>query len=343
MSYADVGTPVQRAVFYFAEALTERINKEKSSTQQHTENHDACSKPNIAAHLALHKELPLFQILHFTAAQTIFENVGNYSRVHLIDFQIRTGLHWATFIQAMSEQTRDRAAAAVILRITAVESVDRSEAERAGKLLQSFADHLNLPFSYNVVFCSDMRDLRKEDFCLDPQETVAILFDFVLRTLISKPLCLKRLMDLTRDMNPAMTVVCEVEANHNSPSFVSRFIEALFYYGALFDSVAESIGGDGGSREAIEAGTFAEGIRNMVACEGRERVTRSVPMGVWRAFFTRFGMAEVELSAAAVYEAGLILNQSVCGRSCSLDVSTKCLLVGWKGMPLFSVSAWRFC
>ncbi|KAH6823890.1 hypothetical protein C2S53_013586 [Perilla frutescens var. hirtella] len=266
---SNAGTPVQRAVYYFAEALMERINKEKSSSneQQGVKNYDACLKKNILALVSLYQQIPLFQIVHFTAAQTILENIGKSSKkaVHLIDFQILTGLHWAAVIQAMSEQSRDQNSH---LRITTVKATDKSGAEKAGNLLRSFAAHLKLPFSYNLVFCSDMKDLRQEDFNIEPEETVAVMFNFLLRTLISKPVCLKNLMNITQKINPTITVVSEVEANHNSPSFVNRFIEALFYYGVLFDGLAESMACDGESRIAIKSATFREGIRNIVASEG---------------------------------------------------------------------------
>ncbi|KAG8484635.1 hypothetical protein CXB51_023613 [Gossypium anomalum] len=57
------------------------------------------------------------------------------------------------------------------------------------------------------------------------------------------------------------------------------------------------------SREIVESVYFAEGIRNMVAAEGEERRVRYVKFDVWRAFFVRYGMEEVELSMSSLYQA----------------------------------------
>ncbi|XP_051118534.1 DELLA protein RGA-like [Andrographis paniculata] len=335
------GTPVQRTVFYFAEALQERIVKETGRSDKKQTYADACVMRNILAFVAMHQELPFFQVLHFTAVQTILESVRTKSKVHVVDFQILTGVQWPGLMQAIAEQKMSCPGG--YLKITSIEMSNSHESERTGELLKSFARYLKLPFSYRVVHLSDIKDLREEDLEIDPgEEAVAVHFPFMLRTLISKPACLKNLMGVMQKMKPCVMVVSEAEANHNSPSFVSRFIEALFFYGALFDSLEESMARDDKNRTAIETGVFRTGIRNIVSTEGCERVTRSVSINVWRAFFTRFGMIELELSTASIYQASLIVKHFSSGKSCTLDVGTKCLIVGWKGTPLFSLSAWKF-
>ena len=92
------------------------------------------------------------------------------------------------------------------------------------------------------------------------------------------------------------------------------------------------------NREIIESMYFGEGIRNMVAAEGEE----NVKFDVWRAFFVRYGMEEAELSMSSLYQAELILKTFASGSSCTLDMNGKCLLVGWKGTPMHSISVWKF-
>lgn len=333
------GTPVQRAVFYFAKALMERIIKETRGVGKGEKNVDACHCSDVLSLLAMHQELPFFQVLHLTAVQTILETVRMKPKVHLIDFDISIGLHWPALMQAITQQEMDPSG---YLKITTVETLDKDVPEKTGNLLKNFAKHLNLPFLYKVVLISDMKDLREEELEIEPEEVVVVHFPFILRTLISNPACLKNLMTITQNIKPSVIVVSEVEANHNSPSFVNRFIEALFFYCALFDSLEESMARDDKNRMSLESRTFWEGIRNMVTTEGCERVTRSIPINVWRAFFARFGMVELELSTASIYQASLIVEQFSCGKSCTLDVSSKGLIVGWKETPLFSLSVWKF-
>ncbi|KAL2535479.1 DELLA protein RGL2 [Forsythia ovata] len=130
----------------------------------------------------------------------------------------------------------------------------------------------------------------------------------MLGNLISKSGCLKNLMTVMRKINPSIMLVSEVEENNNSPTFAYRFIEALFYCTALLDSLAEGMAQDKKNRMEIESVIYQEGIHSIVAAEGYERVTRSVPISVWRAFFARFGLVELELSTASVICVSSLLN-----------------------------------
>lgn len=75
-----------------------------------------------------------------------------------------------------------------------------------------------------------------------------------------------------------------------------------------------------------------------MAIEGEERTIRHVKLKVWRDFFAKFGMVEVQLSMSSKYQAKLILNNFACGNSCTLDMDGESLIVGWKGIPTQSLS-----
>ncbi|KAA8549082.1 hypothetical protein F0562_000766 [Nyssa sinensis] len=128
-------------------------------------------------------------------------------------------------------------------------------------------------------------------------------------------------------------VVTEVEANHNSPSFVNRFTETLFFFSAFFDCLEDCMERDNKCRMILEGKFFRHGIHNIVASEGTERTTRNVKIDVWRAFFSRFGMVEIELSESSLCQAKTVVQQFPCGSSCTLENNGKCLIVGWKGTP----------
>lgn len=59
--------------------------------------------------------------------------------------------------------------------------------------------------------------------------------EYLLRSMITWPNQLESIMEVVRSINPCIMFVTEIEANHNSPAFVSRFVEALFYFSAYFD------------------------------------------------------------------------------------------------------------
>ncbi|KAJ8565833.1 hypothetical protein K7X08_008409 [Anisodus acutangulus] len=160
--------------------------------------------------------------------------------------------------------------------------------------------------------------------------------------MIPRPDCLDNLMKVVRSIGPTVIVVGEVEANHNSPSFLNRFIETLFFYGTFFDCFEDCMERGSPCRTTIEGVYFGEGIRNIVAAEGEDRFTRNVKLEVWRAFFASFSMMEEELSESAWYQANLILKQLAQGSSCDLQKDGKGLIIGWKGTPIHSQSIWKF-
>ncbi|KAK7329553.1 hypothetical protein VNO77_23723 [Canavalia gladiata] len=344
---SKTGNPVKRVVYYFAEALHLRIDREtgrvSSKDLQNVESFDPeeAAKELNPTIVAFYEELPFCQIAVFTAVQAIIEKVAEAKKIHIIDLEIRKGGHWTILMHALMSRHE---CPIELLRITAVESGTSSMdvVEDTGKRLKEFAKNLNIPFSFNAVIVSDMLHLKEDQFEIDPEETIAVYSHYALRTKIQQPDQLETIMRVLRTMSPDVMVVTEIEANHNSTSFVNRFIEALFFFSAFFDCLETYMKGDEKNRMIIESKYFSHGIRNIVASEGEERKTRNVKVDVWRAFFSRYGMVETELSSLSLYQADLVAKRFPCSSFCTFDMNGHCLLVGWKGTPINSVSVWKF-
>ncbi|XP_023547741.1 DELLA protein RGL1-like [Cucurbita pepo subsp. pepo] len=330
------GNTVQRLVFYFAKALRKRINRETGR--------ETIKEPKVDEVMSLEAlrgcmKLPFQQVMHLTAVQAIFEHVKLISIVHLIDLEIRSGVHWSAFMKSL-EDLKDELPIN-LLKITAVVSDKGHLIEQVGKWLENVAESLNIPFSFKAILVSDMMELKEEHFETEEHEMVAIYSPLVLRTMITKPASLENLMRVIRKLNPSIMVVSEIEANYNISSFVNRFIESLFFTASYFDCLKTCIEEDEDSRRKIE-GLCGEGIENVVASEGSDRVVRSVKIEVWREFFGRFRMEEMELSDSCLSQAKFVAKGFAYGKFCSLEKNQKCLIVGWKETPIISVSAWRF-
>ncbi|XP_017977950.1 PREDICTED: DELLA protein RGL1 [Theobroma cacao] len=340
---SERANPVQRVVYNFAEALRERIDK---GTGRIISNELEAKVKNEIDHglgtnvtsVSVHQYIPFVQVMQFTGIQAIIENVASASKIHVIDLQIRSGVQWTGLMQALAEREQRRVE---LLKITAVELVGNQKIEESGKRLESVAASLNLPFSFRVTYVDDMKDIKEELFKIGSDESLAVYCPLVLRTLVWRPSCLENLMRVIKNLNPVIMVVIEVEANHNSPSFGSRFIEALFFYSAFFECIDTCLAHDVELRTKTES-VFYNGIRSIVAMEGDERIARSVKMEVWSAFFARFRMVELGFSDSSLYQANLVIKRFPCASSCTLDRIGKSLIVGWKGTPVHSVSAWKF-
>ncbi|KAF7837726.1 DELLA protein RGL1-like [Senna tora] len=359
---SKTGSPVKRVVSYFAEALRERINREtgRSLSASSPPSKLSIEAETVVRHyrkyiqepwkfdpdesmlgpsptsIACHEELPFAQLVEFAGIQAIVENVADSKKIHIIDLGIRKGAQWTILMQAL--ESRSREFPLELLKITAIGTTMKDLLEATGKRLTSFAQSMNIPFCYKIVMVSNMLELKEDLVEKDPEETIAVYTKFALRPMISKPEQLEALMKWVRNLNPVAMVVTEVEANHNSTSFVKRFTEALFYFSAFFDCVDTCMKEEDPNRMVLESLYFSEGIRNIVAREGEERRIRNVKIEVWRAFFGRFGMVEEELSMSSLYQAELVAKRFACGEYCTFEMNGNCLLSGWKGTPLHSLS-----
>ncbi|ERN02115.1 hypothetical protein AMTR_s00045p00167670 [Amborella trichopoda] len=314
---SPVGNPVQRLVFHFADALWEKVEREtgmKSLKPECIEGEadvDEVFKGYHPAVLATYKAVPFAKLLQFTASQVIISALASATKIHLIDLEARTGMHWSMVMQSLSERSKYPVE---LLKITMVgDSGERMEET----------------------------DMREELFELDREESVPVFGPLVLRALLVKPHCLEKMIRIIRNLCLDIMVLTEVEGKHNSPSFVNRFIEALFYYSAYFDSLDAFIEAADSNRLAMEGTFMASAMRNMVVREGRERVIRNVGLDTWRLFLNREGFEEVEVSEDALYQAKLIVESYSHSDSVSLEMNGKAMTVGWKGTPLHSISAWR--
>lgn len=197
------------------------------------------------------------------------------------------------------------------VKITALAINSDPSTEEAGVRLRSLAESLNLSFSFQVISLEYVLDHQQNPLELNPEETVVVNAAFALRQMIADHNRLETLMRVIRRLNPSLMIMTEAEVNANSPVFVNRFVESLFFFGAFFDYVDDCLENDA-EKTSLELGLISPAIRNVVASEGEERKYRIVGINVWRAFFARFGMVEIELSKLAASPANLVLEKFDC-------------------------------
>ncbi|XP_047979146.1 scarecrow-like protein 3 [Salvia hispanica] len=339
---SSTGTPIQRLAFYFSRALFEKIANETGRVIVRSfDGEDPVESvmfQNINLLISFQKEHPLAQVTKLVGVQSILDHVEINGMMHIIDLEIRTGIQWIILMQDLASRPVQR------LRVTAVGTRCRHIIEETGSQLACFARSLNIDFAFNVVMvAADLSDLSTSLFdASSANETVVVYSAYALANLVGRVEQLDHLMMVLRDLKPCVMILTELEANCNSPAFVERFVESLFFFGVFFDSLECCFRHDETSRVEAESCWFGSCIRNVLVADGDERKFRHMGISVWRAFFAWYELAEVELSASAMNRAYLGLQRLVCGRSCTLYRDGKCLSVGWKGTPLSSVSTWRF-
>ncbi|CAJ1969824.1 unnamed protein product [Sphenostylis stenocarpa] len=241
------GSPVKRVVFHLAQALLERIKRETGrkvtlNKCDKYEEREMIEKLTWDTNMAItcHKKIPFNQVMQLAGVQSIVEHVAFQTRIHLINLDIGCGVQCTTLMQALAE--RD---------------------ERQVELLKITAIGLQ-------VFVTSITKIKVEQFGIEDNEAVAVYFPYMLRTMVSDSDSMEHLMRVISKIRPTIMIVLELEAKHNSPSFVNRFIEALFYYAAYFDCIDSCMNQDYECRTRIER-ILSEGIRNIVAMEDGEK------------------------------------------------------------------------
>ncbi|KAL5976288.1 hypothetical protein ACLOJK_020618 [Asimina triloba] len=169
--------------------------------------------------LAFHKQVPISQVIQFLGVQPIIDSVVSAKRIHLIDLGLRLGAHWSIVMKALEGRS---SCSVELLKLSAV-GTSEEKIKKVGQQLVSFAENLKLPFIFKPVIVSDMKDIREDLFEIKSGEAAAVYSPLVMRTMIHRPGCLENLLTVIKNLKPCIMTVSEVEANHNSRSFINRF------------------------------------------------------------------------------------------------------------------------
>ncbi|CAN0855454.1 DELLA protein RGL2 [Linum grandiflorum] len=346
LSSSPSGTPIQRLVFYYSRALRLRIDREiggsiatkEQSSSPSLDLYKVVMTPSFRL-IELHRKIPFAQVAQFAGIQSIVEHVEKSRNIHVIDFGIRNGHQWTILMQALASRKRRRVKH---LKITAVATLGKHLIEQTGNRLLSFAQGMNLSCSFHVVMVNDLTELTRNHFEIEPEEALAVLAEYIVNTLTKPADRIDSVIRAIRNLYPTVMVVTEVEVNMNSPIFVNRFVESLFFASAYFDCFEDCMDRCEEARVYGESMLFGEGSKVVVAVEGDERFTRNMKADVWRVYFKRVGMVEAAMSQSSLYQAELVAKKVPCWSQCAVSTDEKSLIVSWKGTPILSVTAWRF-
>ena len=141
-------------------------------------------------------------------------------------------------------------------------------------------------------------------------------------------------------LSPKLVVITEQEADHNGFTLMERVKKALNFYAALFDCLDSTVSRAPIERQRIEKMLFGEEIKNIIACEGAERKERHEKLEKWISRLELAGFGRVPLSYQGRLQAAMLLQISGYD-GYNFKEENKCLVICWKNIPLFSMSAWR--
>ncbi|KAJ0988162.1 hypothetical protein J5N97_006518 [Dioscorea zingiberensis] len=288
------------------------------------------------SYLSFNQVTPFLRFAHLTANQAILDAVGAHGRIHIVDFDILHGVQWPPFLQAIAERSDHRNPP--FIRLTGI-GTDTDILRRTGDRLRSFATSLGLSFHFHpLLLPPSSAPLPPPSLQLHPGEILAVNCSFFLHKLLgseSQSHVTLFLQSLKR-MNPVILTMAEVEASHNSPVFMQRFMEAMDYYSAVFESLEATLPPKSQERVAVEQEWLGREISGIVA-----GVQRHERFDWWESVLKDAGFINVPLGGFALSQARLLLRLHYPSEGYQLHSVKDSFFLGWQNKPLFSVSSWH--
>eukprot|EP00850_Spirogloea_muscicola_P000286 SM000001S04688 [mRNA] locus=s1:1769874:1774504:+ [translate_table: standard] len=221
---------------------------------------------------------------------------------------------------------------------------------QAGERLKEVAAKWGVPFEYEKVpskleaVSSCMLNLREGDTVAvncalrlhQPTVASAQLLDETVTPSNPRNAVLRTIHGL----KPKVVTLVEQHTNHNSPFFLARFYEALFYYAGVFDSIDASIPRDVTARRVFEQQVLGRAIVNVVAAEGQDRVERQESLGQWQKRMVSAGFIARPLVPSVKHTVNGLLQTYRKGYGL-LEQDESSLILTWQDRPLIAMSAWQ--
>ncbi|CAL1363436.1 unnamed protein product [Linum trigynum] len=364
-----VGDSVQRVVAHFADGLSARVLTRKSPFYE-TIMKRPTAEEEFLAFTDLYRVSPCYQFAHFTANQSIIEAFdreaaagGNSGALHVIDFDVSYGLQWPSLIQALSERATQTNR--ISLRVTGFGRGPDEIRETESRLVSFAKGFRNVAFEFQgLLRGAKLVNLRKRK-----NETVAVNLVFHLNTLGGDPVKISNTLRSVHALDPSVVVLVEHEGYRNTTSFLSRFMESLHYFAAMFDSLDDCLPMESPERLGIEKNLLGKEIKTMLNCDDYEDSNlrhhqgwaksgpppRYEKMETWKGRMEGHGFAGAKLSSTTLIQAKLLLKiRAHYGPTVEVDGESggagfrvferdngKAISLGWQDRCLLTASTWN--
>ncbi|KAL7107796.1 hypothetical protein ACP275_06G077300 [Erythranthe tilingii] len=338
------GDGMQRLAHYFANGLEARMAGSGTQIYKSLLNLPTSASDILKAYHTYLATCPFKKISHFFANKTIMNVSQKATRLHIIDFGILYGFQWPCFLQRLSS----RPGGPPKLRITGIDLPcpgfrPSERVEETGRRLASYAKTFKVPFEFNAI-AQKWETIKIEDLKIDEDELLVVNCLYRFRNLLDETVIVNSprniVLNLIRNMNPAVFVLGIVNGAYNAPFFITRFREALFHYSSFFDMLEENIPREIHERMLLERIVFGREAMNVIACEGAERIERPETYKQWQVRNIRVGFEQLPLDKEIMKMAMNRVKTSY-HKDFVIDEDGGWMLQGWKGRIVYGLSSWR--
>ncbi|KAK9749872.1 hypothetical protein RND81_02G156800 [Saponaria officinalis] len=346
---SPVGKPLQRAAYYFKEALQHLSNNHSTTTTTTTRPAKLSSYDvvqTIRATKAFSGISPISLFSAFAANQAILEAVDGASFIHIVDFDIGFGGHWASFMRELVDKTIDNLPQIVLIITAIVQEEFGVECKLLRENLSQFARELNLNFHIDFVLIPTFEILSFKSVKFIDGEKIAVhLSPSVFHRLANSNLRsgISKFVAELRGVAPSAVVVVdkEVGIDVGTTSFGVSFVAGIEYFTGLMESLdmAAAGGFNGGEDYVRKIETFV--LRPKIVSAVEAAATAAGRRGAtWRESFAAAGMRVVGFSQFADFQAECLLRRAQVG---GFHVAKRHgeMMLFWHDRPLVATSAWK--
>lgn len=324
------GTSAQRVAAYFSEAMSARLVSSCLGIYSPLPAAAAHRHRLASAFQVFNGISPFVKFSHFTANQAIQEAFEREDCVHIIDLDIMQGLQWPGLFHILAS----RPGGPPRVRLTGLGSSLES-LQSTGKRLSDFADTLGLPFEFCPI-ADKVGNLDPDRLGVSRREALAV--HWLHHSLYDVTGSDTNTLWLLQRLSPKVVTMVEQDLSQ-AGSFLARFVEAIHYYSALFDSLGASYDEESQERHIVEQQLLSREIRNVLAVGGPAR-SGEVKFGNWREKLSQSGFHGVSLAGNAHAQATLLLGMFPSDGYTLMEESGT-LKLGWKDLCLLTASAWK--
>lgn len=348
------GDSVQRVAAHFADGLVARLLTRDSPFYDMIVKVPTLGE-DFLSYTELYKVSPLYQFAHFTANQAILEafehqertNATNTTRcLHVVDLDVAYGFQWPSLMQSLSEKATS--ASRILLKITGYSSCSEELHETQTRLMSFSRGFRNLAFEFRGIVRGSKNPAKPE---IKKGEILAANLVFHLRSLSSSAK-ISDTLNYLHSLRPTIVVLVEQEGSRKTQNFLSRFMESLHYFAAIFDSLDDCLPLDSSERLRIESNHLGTEIKHVMNSDkDGDNCLRFENMETWKKRMESHGFSGVPQSNNAVMQAKLLLKiRSHCsgmhldGENGGFRVferdDGRALSLGWQEKLLITASSW---
>ncbi|KAK9277307.1 hypothetical protein L1049_006847 [Liquidambar formosana] len=331
------GKPLQRAAFYFKEALQLILMNDNPPVTSYPLLRTPTPLDVIfkmGAYKVFSEVSPLIQFANFTSNQALLEALDDADRIHIIDFDIGFGAQWASFMQELPVRSRG----APSFKITAFTSPFTHhplELQLLRENLTLFANEIGIAFELDVVNFDSFDPNSYSTPISRSSENEAIGVSFPIWSCSNHPAMLPSLLRFVKHLSPKIMVSLDRGCDRSDLPFSQHLLHALQSYINLLESL-DAVNATSDAVSKIEKYLLQPRIESTVL--GRLRAPEK--MAIWKQLFASAGFSPVTFSNFTETQAECVVKKTPV-RGFHIDKRQASLMLCWQHRELISASAWR--